>query len=178
MSSTSLGCPHGGCFLNGRDHLPTGLATGILLTQATGVHGLPRVAFVAACAAGSLLPDVDTAGTPASRWLTFGLDLVPGHRTGWTHSPVAATWPGLAVVAVGSWWLGWLAVWLGLGLTVGCVVHLLGDTPTLSGVPWLWPWTSRTYGPRWHRSGSVASSLLAWTWTAVAVALTVWLSTT
>lgn len=77
-----------------------------------------------------------------------------------THRALTHTWPfalwvgvttGAALASAGEvWWpplAGWW--WLGPVLGLGCLVHVLGDALTRSGVPILWPFVSR--GRRWRR---------------------------
>lgn len=161
----------------GFTHLAVGLAAGV----AAGLGGAP--ASLAACAAGSLLPDLDHPGSAAGR-------VVPGSAAGRAGRVVA----GGALVAAGVWlkspWLGLVGagvVWLGflghrgvthslaalgaayllcrhlapgceLPLAAGWVVHLGLDALTPAGVPLLWPWSWRLKGP--VRSGGWADRLL------------------
>jgi membrane-bound metal-dependent hydrolase YbcI (DUF457 family) len=48
-----------------------------------------------------------------------------------------------------SWW------WLGLAGAVGCIVHLIGDTLTPEGVPWLYPNRWRASIPIIARTGNI-----------------------
>jgi membrane-bound metal-dependent hydrolase YbcI (DUF457 family) len=79
-----------------------------------------------------------------------------------THRALTHTWPAAVAVAAvttlalwlaglrWSWLAGWW--WPGLPLGLGCLVHVLGDACTSSGVPLLWPFVSQ--GRRWRRVGA------------------------
>lgn len=136
----------------------------------------------AVCAAGSLLPDYDHPRSIASNllppvtnivaWLTRLLSRAvyratatradlnersEGTHRALTHTVVWATFVGvtawLALTLAAHRWpflAGW--AWLGLPLGVGCLVHVLGDACTRSGVPLLWPLA--VGGERWRRFGA------------------------
>lgn len=78
-----------------------------------------------------------------------------GHRA-LTHTPVfaLAVGTGLFLVLVPTAVHAY-ALLLALGLTVGCLAHLCGDSCTNSGVPWLWPLMGRgvNRGKRWAHHG-------------------------
>jgi len=74
-----------------------------------------------------------------------------GHRA-LTHTPVFALAVGtgtfLVLVPTG---LHAYALLVALGLTMGCLAHLCGDSCTNSGVPWFWPLVRD--GKRWGHYG-------------------------
>jgi membrane-bound metal-dependent hydrolase YbcI (DUF457 family) len=47
------------------------------------------------------------------------------------------------------WW------WLGLAAAMGCIIHLMGDTLTPEGVPWLWPNKWRASIPIISHTGNI-----------------------
>ena len=121
----------------------------------------------------ALAPDVDHAGTPASR--------VPG--AGWVLSRVlrhqGVTHSLLACV---GWWLLWsrwlgplrhLPGWVAWAAAAGYGSHLALDAATAAGVPLLWP-LPRRFGLRLTRTGSLAERLGVFPLICVLLALSVW----
>lgn len=49
----------------------------------------------------------------------------------------------------GTWW------WLGLAGAMGCIIHLIGDSLTPEGVPWLWPVRYRVSLPIISHTGNL-----------------------
>jgi membrane-bound metal-dependent hydrolase YbcI (DUF457 family) len=95
-------------------------------------------------------------------WNRLVTPLTGGHR--WrTHTVEFAAGTGVvsaATVTVAAW-MGapmspWTAVWVGPAAVVGCVAHLLGDWPTLAGIPWTLRAcrARRVYALGWLRVGS------------------------
>ena len=67
-----------------------------------------------------------------------GLGLVvPFMPSAWKNFTVILQAAALTFVMVkwmpGTWW------WLGLAASMGCIIHLIGDSLTPEGVPWFWP---------------------------------------
>lgn len=133
----------------GRTHMTTGFTAGAWLAVAGSVAGVPApllVLGVPLCGYAALLPDLDHPRSTATYSLgpltlavSYLLCLFVDHR-GPTHRPRWAPAFG-AAVALPSVWLpaplgGWSAAWWFLVVTLGCVVHVWGDSRTLSGVPW------------------------------------------
>lgn len=80
----------------------------------------------------------------------------PAHRT-FTHTVSFALLLAVGVNAALRAASNWLPIlgswtWLGFPLGLGCVIHVLGDACTRSGVPLLWP--LRIRGRRWRRFGA------------------------
>jgi membrane-bound metal-dependent hydrolase YbcI (DUF457 family) len=101
----------------------------------------PTVRQVAGAIGGLLV------GLVGGSWLGYQVligirNAAGGHRR-FTHSLVLAV--GLTGLAVGLWWLAldWLAL-IPLALAWGLVLHVIGDIVTPSGVPLLWPFSSRS----------------------------------
>ena len=158
-------------------HIGIALASAALLTAWTAPPGLGQVA---ALVAGSVLPDIDYPYAPAGRLLTLppsldprlgsrGRDHYPWHRK-LTHTLAAVL--GLLGLAVfyrgGGGWIAWL--------TLGYLTHLLADTLTPWGVPWLWPLEPWAKRHRWAMIGveSQEERLLAGAaWLVVSLAIAI-----
>lgn len=147
--------------------------------------------FYAFAALGALTPDIDNARSTLGKrmgWVSKGIQHFAGHRT-FFHSIL-----GLLIVGAFAWgfeWgLGWLlynagfqlaGIALGAGtglqvdrtsvrfvaliaLLVGYFLHLVADSLTIGGVPWLWPSKVRFgFPPQRHwrfKSGSVAEPIV------------------
>jgi membrane-bound metal-dependent hydrolase YbcI (DUF457 family) len=113
--------------------------------------------------------------------LSSGLSLIQ-FDTEWGSVPLGAGVATMALVAfatralkiarrswVGPWILGFVLAagiilfapteiaWLQIAITLGFVIHLLGDGLTIGGVPWLWPWKPKP--PYWLNSIPVLSDI-------------------
>lgn len=90
-----------------------------------------------------------------------------------TMALVAFAARALKLVRTGSWVFPWMLgatvalvialfapseiEWLPIAVTLGFIVHLLGDALTVGGVPFLWPWQPKP--PRWWRETPILRSL-------------------
>jgi membrane-bound metal-dependent hydrolase YbcI (DUF457 family) len=74
------------------------------------------------------------------------------HR-GVTHD-VVCTVPAVFLSVTALCFFLHLPVWIALAAALGCAAHVLGDLPTLSGVPLAMPWSRRLYALRLFRAGS------------------------
>jgi len=156
--------------LNGGTHAALGLAAGVTATYVTDPE-LPQVFVVMAGIAASLMPDLDEENSMIYHYVMwdilpnkrraligcigaiclflailkfsyglllaslyfFAIPVVP-HR-GFTHSiPALAMVTGMAHDIHPD---------LTAAVFAGYLSHLLADTLTLSGIPWLWPWGKR-----------------------------------
>ena len=136
-------------------HLAFGLFSGAALTSC---HQMSDPAFVhrpdamvsafVAVMAGSLAPDVDAPGTPASRAMPFIAREVQSqwpHRT-MVHSLLGALLSSLAVLCTLKGFgmlvfrIDHLAGTIAVFWLVGFAAHLVVDSLTVSGVRWLWPY--------------------------------------
>ena len=115
-------------------------------------------------AAFGLAPDIDKAGSTASRSLgvptralSWGIERSFGHRGGF-HSLLAMVLAYLVGNVAGS-----LVGLTGLGalLAFGWAVHLLTDAWTIHGVPLFWPIsTARARLPPWISTGSAMEAVV------------------
>jgi len=149
-----------------------------------------KAVFYGFAALGALAPDIDNARSTIGKRIgvvSKGIQHIAGHRT-FFHSIV-----GLVVVGVFAWAVQWAIAWglynlgfqtagvaLGAGnlapstttihgvaliaLLVGYFLHLVADSLTIGGVPWLWPNKTRFGFPperAWRfKSGSRAEPVV------------------
>jgi len=64
---------------------------------------------------------------------------------------------GAAVAAAVLLWSPQQIKWLPVAITVGYVIHLLGDGLTTAGMPWLWPWHPKP--PRWWQATPILNNI-------------------
>jgi len=143
-------------------------------THTTTALLLEKMIFYSGVAIGSLAPDMDNAHSTIGRKLGV-VSRVAQHLAG--HCTIFHSLLGMALWGLFGAWLQSLAVnWLSqhhapdvaqaaatshlllVSLLVGYFMHLLADSLTEGGVPWLWPYRQR-FGfppnPHWRfRSGS------------------------
>lgn len=150
----------------GTSHVVSGLCVGMAAAPALGVHEPARVGLVAGivgvCA---LIPDLDCQGSEMTRMLgpvgwvlcrvlrncsrvLYAVTKGPRDERGTgTHRHASHTLL-FAVLLGGATWAGLLvghvalplsARTVGLAVALGCFVHCLGDSLTVSGCPWLFP---------------------------------------
>jgi inner membrane protein len=132
-----------------------------------------KIIFYSVAALGALVPDIDNARSTLGKRMgvvSREIQKHAGHRTIF-HSLVglaltaAIVWAAEYGVAYGLRRVGWtftaeaLVAHVALvALLVGYLLHLIADSLTLGGVPWLWPWHERFGFPPWRslrfRSGS------------------------
>ena len=118
--------------MNGKTHLLTGIAAGVLLSR---YDPSIQVAVVTAASLGSLAPDIDHPQSLISSFVPGGFIFswfVGSHR-GATHTALAG------FVAGGLAYLLTKEPLLALAFGVGWFAHLIGDMLTPSGVPLLLP---------------------------------------
>jgi len=129
-------------------------------------------------AAFGLAPDIDKAGSSASRSLgiptrvlSWGIERSFGHRGGF-HSLLAMVLAYLVGDLVGS-----LLGLTGLGalLAFGWAVHLLTDAWTIHGVPLFWPLSmARVRLPPWISTGSAMEAVVLILSLVVLAAYAIW----
>lgn len=139
------------------------LAAPLLGGLSTDQSATLLLSFLIAAACG-LAPDIDKAGSRASRSLgiltrvlSWGIERSFGHRRGF-HSILAALLSYILGDLAGN-----LVGLTGLGalLAFGWSVHLLTDAWTVHGVPLFWPLTAaRVRLPPWISTGSVMEAVV------------------
>jgi inner membrane protein len=174
--------------VEGPSHVVFGLAGAVVLDSALHLSGpailgaptppsadqiVLKLIFYGVAAVGALVPDIDNARSTLGRRLgvvSREIQKHAGHRTIF-HSLVGMALTG-AVVFAAEWGVAYLFRRQGWTLTaealvaqvaliallVGYGLHLVADSLTLGGVPWLWPLHRRFGFPpkrSWRfRSGS------------------------
>lgn len=147
----------------GRTHATHGACAGLALGAVSGVPPMWQLVLGAAAGVGSLLPDLDTKASTASRslgpitglvsWAVRGASRLAytatkgpadephrGEHRHLTHSLVVAVAVGLGVWALAGTWLPDMSLLLGAAVTAGMVAALCGDACTVSGVSgFCWP---------------------------------------
>jgi inner membrane protein len=194
--------------VEGPSHVVFGLAGAVVLDSALHLSGPAilgaaapptadqvglKVIFYAVAALGALVPDIDNARSTLGKHLGVVSKAIQKHAG---HREIFHSLIGLALAAAVMWGLqqgislglrqlGWpltaealVANVTLVALLVGYGLHLVADSLTLGGVPWLWPWHERFGFPPVRklrfRSGSWAEPVVV---TAVAVAVIVGLFT-
>ena len=88
--------------------------------------------YMASCVVGTMLPDTDHSKSMLGKFFPLWLIFKP-HRKNATHSLI-----GMSIASL--IWLFITASWLHAAFfAAGYIVHLMLDTFTEMGVPWLWP---------------------------------------
>ncbi|WIB65686.1 metal-dependent hydrolase [Curtobacterium sp. MCBD17_040] len=64
---------------------------------------------------------------------------------------------GAAIAAAVLLWSPQQILWLPIAITLGYVVHLLGDGLTTAGMPWLWPWHPKP--PHWWQNIPILNTI-------------------
>lgn len=77
-----------------------------------------------------------------------------------------------APVTVALLWAGVDLRVVPLAVTLGVLVHIIGDMVTLGGCPLGWPWSSAMCGPRWFRTGAAVEQRLVFPVCASVLAVT------
>ncbi|RJO62792.1 MAG: metal-dependent hydrolase [Dehalococcoidia bacterium] len=124
----------------GRTHILAGLTAGLIVSRYTGQGGELITMGVAAAAA--LLPDIDSSksmisrNVPVAPWV---LENTMGHR-GAMHSIAGALAVSLLIsFLLRQWYPAAIIQSMIPAFMAGYLSHLVLDTLTNSGVPWLWP---------------------------------------
>ena len=133
--------------MRGKAHLACGIIAGAGVSITGVLSGnltvLDSVLLTVSSSFVCLLPDIDhpdsTLGhriKPVAKFIKNNI----GHRTT-THSGLWLILFGFLIfVCFGSWLFPVV-----LGAAVGFLSHLLSDTLTVGGVPWLWPLSRKRY---------------------------------
>ena len=161
-------------------HLAHGVLAGLALAPfipPTNHSWVSIALFVGTSAVGSLVPDLDHPRSRLTRlggpitwlihrslvvlsqsvysWTRGPRDRIHGasHRT-LTHTPVFAMVVGAFLYS--ALWISGnpvraYALIVAVGMTIGCLAHLIGDSCTHAGIPWLWP--IKIHGQRWRHRG-------------------------
>lgn len=144
----------------GRQHVSSGVMAGALVAYVAKLDPGQATAFITITSVSSLLPDIDHPGAMLPRLLGWPgrmvaaiINAVFGHRT-LTHSVL-----GIGLLGAGMAFIPRLPEHCYWAVILGCVVHVLGDMLTVSGVPLFWP-TGRDYRIGWMRAGGEFETLV------------------
>lgn len=167
--------------MTGKTHLAVGVGAGITIGITSALSGCnPTIAVLSAasCAIGSLMPDIDSRKSKAGKEMkitSFFVNKIFGHR-GFVHSPLCLaifTIPliaGLKLTNYNEF------IPLVFGFIAGYISHLVLDTMTKGGIPWLYPISKNKFSLCKIRSGSFLEILIAFVVLALFIAgyLGVW----
>lgn len=102
---------------------------------------------------GAIAPDLDHPNSIASRFIIFPIFLIfSGHRKE-THSLLAL------VICSAILWV--YNPFYGLCFALSYILHLLVDTLTVEGIPWLYPWNKKHYSFKLTSNGSPIEYIVA-----------------
>lgn len=131
--------------MTGKGHRWTSVGAAFLAAAAARLLGLPEIVAAAIATVSVTMPDWAEIPFYKNGLRTGSLI---AHRT-LTHWPIV--W--LLTIGVGVHEGGLVGASL-LGMSVGCLVHILGDAPNPMGIPWLLPNQRIRIGKKgWWRSG-------------------------
>jgi inner membrane protein len=137
----------------GCNHAATGVIAGSGVAWLAHLEPGKAVAFIVIVSVSSLLPDMDHPGARLPRALGW-----PGRVIAWTigslfgHRGITHSVVGVGLLSAGLAFTPRLPMFCYVAVILGCVVHILGDMLTVSGVPLLWP-LERCYRFGWMRTG-------------------------
>lgn len=97
----------------------------------------------------------------------FGLAREAGKSVGGPVKHILGSMFGpwmLSLVGAGliTWYLDYKWEWLPLAIALGCFIHVLGDSLTPQGVPWLWPFKPRP--PKFVRKSPILKKVVGLFW--------------
>lgn len=158
--------------MNTPSHLAFGtLCAGLLASAAANPVSFGLNGLTAQCAAvallGALVPDLDSPKAPVSRLLSFVSSPVCrrfAHRT-LLHSLVGmvlAIIPVYGLLRLGGIWAGLRPALVSQFFAVGYFSHLVLDTLTKRGVPYLWPLIRNPFGYPTFEEDRIISGDLRW----------------
>lgn len=127
-------------------HVTTSLAAVSLLPVA-GVS--LSISLLAGVIVGSVAPDIDEPKSYVGRrtkGISHFVKLLFGHR-GFTHTMIPCLLLGVLAFNLNSELL-----W---GFALGYFLHIVGDSFSKSGVPFLWPFTKKHIGVPLYKTGGV-----------------------
>lgn len=139
--------------MKGFTHLAAGTLAGLTISQSVCPdQGMTTILVVAACAAGSLLPDIDVGTSKLGRRipaLAYTLQIIFGHR-GVFHS--LTLWGAVLLYLLWNFPQFDLYLW---SLGGGILSHLLLDMLNPLGVQLLWPMEYRFTIAGFHSGGLI-----------------------
>lgn len=123
------------------------------------------VASITALSLGTLMPDIDEPQSFIGRRTAAGvshlMNIIFGHR-GMTHTICATTLVFFIGILISKW--GLLPYYSTTAFTLGYFLHILADSFSKSGVPWLLPFSKKKYksgfGVMYYTTGSIVEHLI------------------
>lgn len=114
--------------MTGKTHLLSGFILGAALCAKYHL----AAPYMMSCVAGTMFPDTDHSKSMLGKFIPLWLVFKP-HRKNVLHSL-----KGMSIASL--IWLCLMTSWLHAAFfAAGYVIHLMLDTLTKMGVPWLWP---------------------------------------
>lgn len=123
--------------MTGRTHAAIGVSEAMAIAL-LGNNVSP--ALLGGLVIGSLLPDIDVAGSFIANQTKINLGVL-GHRK-ILHSLLGALLLSLPFLLLKNY-IGGAAIALTIGLFLGCITHLVLDSFTLSGIAWFYPFSKK-----------------------------------
>jgi inner membrane protein len=137
--------------MTGMTHATIGLSEAMAIALLS--PNVPPV-LLGALVVGSVLPDIDVAGSFISNRTKINLSFL-GHRK-ILHSLIGALLLSLPFLLLKNY-IGVFSVYLTAGLFLGCITHLVLDSFTLSGITWFYPFSKKKLRGR-IRTGSLGDT--------------------
>lgn len=148
----------------GKTHFIMGLTGGMVISLASPMTLENKMVFETCCMVGSLIPDIDLPVSTMGRLckpLSTLFNKVAGHRgkdkyQNYVGGPLQGIFhsPFLWIVLSGIIMHFTKSAPIALGFLVGCIMHLLQDFMTISGIPLLYPFKRKNYHLLKMKSGS------------------------
>ncbi len=141
--------------MTGKTHMAAGVLAGALTTRYLGLDAVNTAGVLAISGIAALFPDIDTANSTIGlkvRPISTLINCIFGHRTLF-HAPLV--YLALAPVLYNA-----LSLKLFLSLMGGVLSHLLLDSITRRGIPWLYPFNRKAFGITPISAGGIVDKLL------------------
>lgn len=141
--------------MTGSTHLAAGMLAGALTARYLGLDVVNTAGVVAISGIAALFPDIDTENSKIGlkvRPLSTLINRIFGHRKLF-HAPLVYLAFGIALYPA-------LPLKLFLSLMGGVLSHLLLDSITRRGIPWLYPFRREAFGFTPISAGGILDKLL------------------
>lgn len=141
--------------MTGKTHLAAGVLAGALTARHLGLDTVNTTGVMAISGMAALFPDIDTANSVIGlkvRPLSALINHIFGHRKLF-HAPLVYLALGVALYSA-------LPLKLFLSIAGGVLSHLLLDSITRRGIPWLYPFRREAFGITPIGAGGIVDKLL------------------